>query len=37
VQDSKGQASLYFAEGSGYVDGKLCVKAEFSFAITSIA
>ncbi len=25
---------FYFAEGKGYVDGKLCVKAEFSFAIT---
>mgnify|MGYP002627494466 CR=1 FL=1 len=25
---------FFFAEGSGYVDGKLCVKAEFSFAIT---
>ena len=25
---------FYFAEGCGYVEGKLCVKAEFSFAIT---
>lgn len=25
---------FYFAEGSGYVNDKLCVKAEFSFAIT---
>lgn len=25
---------FYFAEGEGYVNGKLCVKAEFSFAIT---
>ncbi len=24
---------FYFAQGRGYVDGKLCVKAEFSFAI----
>lgn len=24
---------FYFAEGKGYVDGKLAVKAEFSFAI----
>lgn len=24
---------FYFAEGEGYVDGRLCVKAEFSFAI----
>lgn len=26
-------APFYFAKGSGYVDGKLCVSAEFSFAI----
>ena len=25
---------FYFAEGTGSVNGKLCVKAEFSFAIT---
>ena len=25
---------FYFAEGEGYVGGRLCVKAEFSFAIT---
>jgi len=25
---------FYFAEGAGYVNDKLCVKAEFSFAIT---
>ena len=25
---------FYFAKGSGYVDGKLCVSAEFSFAVT---
>ena len=25
---------FYFAKGSGYVDGKLCVTAEFSFAVT---
>ena len=24
---------FYFAEGTGYVDGKLCIKAEFSFAV----
>jgi 3-hydroxyacyl-[acyl-carrier-protein] dehydratase len=29
----KAKHPFYFAEGSGYVDGKLCVKAEFSFAI----
>lgn len=25
---------FYFAEGAGYVGDKLCIKAEFSFAIT---
>lgn len=25
---------FYFAEGEGYVGGRLCVKAEFSFAVT---
>lgn len=25
---------FYFAKGTGYVNGKLCVSAEFSFAIT---
>ncbi len=30
----KAKPPFYFAEGSGYVGGKLCVKAEFSFAIT---
>lgn len=24
---------FYFAKGQGYVDGKLCIKAEFSFAL----
>ena len=24
---------FYFAKGEGYVDGKLCIKAEFSFAV----
>ena len=24
---------FYFAEGSGYVDGQLCVKGEFSFVV----
>jgi len=24
---------FYFAEGEGYVDGRLCVRAEFSFAV----
>lgn len=26
---------FYFAEGKGFVNGKLCVKAEFSFAVVS--
>ena len=26
---------FYFAKGKGYVNGKLCVSAEFSFAVTS--
>lgn len=31
---TKDRAPFYFAKGSGYVDGKLSVSAEFSFAIT---
>jgi len=27
---------FYFAEGCGFVAGKICVKAEFSFAITGV-
>jgi len=27
---------FYFAEGQGFVAGKLCVKAEFSFAISGV-
>ena len=30
---TKIKAPFYFAEGKGYVDGKLCVKAEFGFAL----
>ncbi len=30
----KDRAPFYFAKGNGYVNGKLCVTAEFSFAIT---
>lgn len=30
----KARPPFYFAEGAGYVGEKLCVKAEFSFAIT---
>lgn len=33
----KDRAPFYFAKGSGFVDGKLCVSAEFSFAITDKA
>ena len=29
----KARPPFYFAEGSGYVGDKLCIKAEFSFAI----
>lgn len=29
----KSRHGFYFAEGKGYVDGKLCVQAEFSFAL----
>ena len=30
---TKERPPFYFAEGKGYVDGKLCVSAEFSFAV----
>jgi 3-hydroxymyristoyl/3-hydroxydecanoyl-(acyl carrier protein) dehydratases len=30
---TKSKAPFHFAEGKGYVDGKLCVQAEFSIAI----
>mgnify|MGYP004524016459 CR=1 FL=1 len=30
---TKAKPPFYFAEGKGSVDGRLCVKAEFSFAI----
>ena len=29
----KSKPPFYFAKGKGYVDGKLCVSAEFSFVI----
>lgn len=29
----RSRGSFYFAKGSGYVNGKLCVSAEFSFAL----
>ena len=30
---TRAKKPFYFAEGSGYVGGRLCVKAEFSFAL----
>lgn len=30
---TKAKPPFYFAEGKGTVDGRLCVKAEFSFAV----
>ena len=30
---TKAKAPFFFAEGQGFVNGKLCVKASFSFAI----
>ena len=30
----KARPPFYFAEGKGFVNGKLCVKAELSFALT---
>ena len=30
---TKSTASFYFASGKGYVNGKLCVTADFSFAL----
>jgi len=30
---TRARAPFYFAKGEGYVDGKLCVKAEFSFVV----
>ncbi len=31
---TKNRDPFFFAKGAGYVNGKLCVSAEFSFAIT---
>lgn len=31
---TKVREPFYFAKGEGYVDGRLCVSAQFSFAIT---
>lgn len=33
VRITRAKKPFYFAEGSGYVGEKLCVKAEFSFAL----
>ena len=33
-QITKEKYPFFFAKGEGYVDGRLCVKAEFSFAFT---
>ena len=30
---TRAKQPFYFAKGEGYVDGKLCIKAEFSFAV----
>ena len=30
---TKNKGPFYFASAKGYVDGKLCVSAEFSFAL----
>ena len=32
---TKERSPFYFAKGNGYVDGKLCVSAEFSFVIAN--
>lgn len=34
---TKDRSPFYFAKGSGFVNGKLCVSAEFSFAVTNKA
>ena len=36
VRLTRQKKPFYFAEGEGYVNGKLCVKAEFSFAISGV-
>jgi 3-hydroxyacyl-[acyl-carrier-protein] dehydratase len=33
---TRSKPPFYFAEGKGYVDGKLCVQASFSFALTEV-
>ena len=33
---TRSKPPFYFAEGKGFVDGKLCVEANFSFALTEV-
>lgn len=33
---TRSKPPFYFAEGKGFVDGKLCVEASFSFALTEV-
>lgn len=33
---TRSKPPFYFAEGKGFVDGKLCVQASFSFALTEV-
>lgn len=33
---TRSKPPFYFAEGKGYVDGKLCVQASFSFTLTEV-
>lgn len=33
---TRSKPPFYFAEGKGYVDGKLCIEASFSFALTEV-
>ena len=33
---TRSKPPFYFAEGKGFVDGKLCVEAKFSFALTEV-
>ena len=35
-QITKVREPFYFAKGEGFVEGKLCVRAEFSFAVTEV-
>ena len=33
---TRAKRPFYFAEGKGFVDGKLCIEANFSFALTEV-